>query len=93
LICEWIRSTYFDNEFLETWLGKIKNEGEKLEAQLNEALELREDHSKPLEIDNIKLTIEKLLKVFYKLTGTQKRRMVEQILYLLEWKKSLLIKV
>lgn len=77
MICEWIRSACFYYEFLESRLDKINQERDQIDTQVSETLRLREELVKPLRIDNIKLTIEKLLKGFYKPTGTQKRRMVE----------------
>ena len=65
--------------FIEKKLEAIDKEREAFEKQKSEVQSLKEDLSTPLKVDNIKLTMERLLKGFSSLSGNQKRRMAEQI--------------
>lgn len=66
-------------DFLESKVMKASEDRAKYEAQLSEALELKEGILKPLQVESIKGLMEKLLRNFSRLSGVQKRRMIEQI--------------
>lgn len=66
-------------EFIEKRLENINRDRKKYDLQKAEIIELKEELLNPLKVDNIKLSMEKLLNGFSKLSDTQKRRMAEQV--------------
>lgn len=64
---------------LEEKIIQLNEERNQLEHKLAEALDLKENTSKPLEINNTKNIIDELLANLKKLSGSQKRRLIENI--------------